>query len=412
MNAPHRVVIVGAGFAGVYCYRNLHRLLHGRKNIHLTLVSETNYFLFTPLLHEVATGGIAPENIIEPLRDVVGCCLDEFNSARAQSVSFKKKSVETAAGSVPYDTLVLALGAETNFMGTPGAADHCFQLKNLADALALKRHIIASAERFSAVRDAKKKQRMLTFAIVGGGATGVELACELSDFVRTTLTRYYGETIADASRIILLQAAGELVPAFPKELRTISAAVCKKKKIAVRLNTIVSRVASGAIECESGERVETDCAVWVAGVKARTIACDDEQVKNEKRAFAITPTLQLERYAEVFAVGDCARVTADPAPLAAQAAVQQAVVLAQNIINRIDGLPLSEFHYRSFGTLLSLGDYHAAGKIGNLVFSGAFCWWLWRTVYLFKMPTFKKKVKVAVDWTFDLFLPRDVSTIE
>ncbi len=411
--SAHRIVIVGAGFSGVYAYRTLHRLLHGRKGVHLTLISSSNYFLFTPLLHEVATGGIAPENIIQPLRDVIGCCVDEFIRADAEKVSFKKKQVATAAGPIAYDTLVLAVGAETNFMNVIGAEAECFQLKSLSDAVRLKNHVIDMVETAARETNTKKRKALLTFAIVGGGATGIELACELSDFVHKTLSRYFpGKEISRNAKIILLQAAAELVPNFPSPLRAISHAVCEEKKIDVRLNAKVARVEKGAVILANGDRIETATPVWVAGVKARHIPCDDEKTKHENGAFRVTPELRLERYPNVFVLGDCAIVESAPVPCSAQVAVQEAKTAAENIVRSLNGEALRPFRYINSGVLLSLGDYHAAGMIGNLVFSGPFCWWLWRTVYLFKMPTFQKKMKVALVWTFDLFLPRDVSKIE
>lgn len=408
-----RIVIVGAGFGGVYTYIHLHRLLHGRTGVHLTLISRTNYFLFTPLLHEVATGGISPENIIQPIREVMGCCVDSFVCAEVRRISFKKREVETALGTTPYDLLVLAPGAETNFFGAKGAREHAFTLKDLEDAIRLKNHIVSSIESAAAEENLSERKRLLTFAVIGGGATGVELACELSDFVYGSIARYYPRAlIRDHVTITLVQSGATLVPQFPPALQELSRVACEKKGISLRLNCAVESVEKGAIVLCDGSRIPTKSPIWVAGVKPASISYDDKAVCDTRGRLCVADTLQMKNYENVFVLGDSAAIEGVSIPLLAQVATQQAPIVAANIVAILEKKPLRHFSYRHLGTLISLGDFTAAGQIGNLVFSGMFCWWLWRTIYVSKMPTFRKKAKVIIDWTFDLFLPRDISRIE
>lgn len=407
------IVIVGAGFGGVYTYARLHRLLHAKREVRITLVNRTNYFLFTPLLHEVATGGISPENIVQPLRDILNCSCGVFLCADVQNIQFKKKEIHTSRGILSYDMLVLAPGAETNFFGVQGAEKYAFQLKSLPDAIRLKNQIIASVEAASGITDEALLASLLSFVIVGGGATGVELAGEISDFCYGTLSRYYPYArIRDRVRVTLVQSAPELVPQFPVALRELSAQAMKKKHVDVRLNTTVTAIEEHAVILSTGERIETDTPIWVAGVKPVETPCDDASVRDARGCYSTNATLQLTGYKEVFVLGDCVGIHGVPMPQLAQVATQQAAFVAENINRAMRGEPLKTFSYRSSGVLISLGEHYAAGQIGNLIFSGMFCWWLWRTVYLSKLHGFRRKLKVALDWTFDLFLPRDISKID
>ena len=411
------IVIAGGGFGGVYTYKHIHRFSHGRKDIHVTLVSGTNYFLFTPLLHEVATGGIARENIVEPLRDVLRCCSDTFLHARATGLSTQTKTLLTTAGTLPFDACVLALVGETNFFGTPGASERCFQLKSMPDAVRLKNYLIRSFERAAQSGDREERKRLLRIVVIGGGPTGVELASEISDFLYATLARYYLKDHLERDiHIVLVQRSGELVPQFHPRLRARCLESLRKKRVDVRLLSSVTCVDETGVKLSSGEYLETNIPIWVAGVRPAEISLDVKNVQDPCGRLLVDDELRLQGQSSIYVLGDVASCGMDgnktPYPQLAQVALAQAPIVAANILAYLEGKPPKKFRCRLSGTLISLGEWNAAGEIGGVVFSGRFAWWLWRTVYLTKLLSFHKKVRVAVDWTFDLFLPRDISELE
>lgn len=408
-----RIVIAGAGFGGTYTYRYLHRLLHGRSDVRISIVNRSNYFLFTPLLHEVATGGISRENIVEPIRAVLGCCLDDFYHASITGISFRKKKILTSNGDIPYDRLVVALGCETNFFSVPGAEKHCFGLKDMPDAVRLKNHLIRQLELANTTVSLADRRRLLTFVVIGGGATGVELACELSDFLHGTLGAYYSDELASLISIKLLHKGGELIPQFDPSLRKKSLAFLNKKRIDVRLQTEVARISKEGVVLVDGEVIATATPIWVAGVKPPTLDLDDRSAVQDDGKFLVTKALQSIVYRDVFALGDIAICKGTACfPQLAQVATRQAPIMAKNLLASIDGRTFVDYHYVNAGSLISLGGWVAAGKIGNRIVFGRFAWWLWRTVYLLKLHSFENQVKVALDWTFGLFTSRDSSELD
>lgn len=411
---PTRIIIVGAGFGGIYALKRFHELFHANKSVEVTLVNEKNYFLFTPLLHEIATGGINPQNVIEPIRKVLGCCLHTLCLGKATKVDLSKNILETTAGNLSYDYLLLAPGAETNFYDTPGAREYSLSLKSLDNAIRIKNHCIALIEQSSHISDRVRRKNTLRFVVVGGGPTGVELVAELQEFLKSTFSRYYPKDVIDDISIILVQKASELLPQFSKPLRTKSIEILKKKGIDVRLETSVTRVSKDEIELHNGEIIGTKTVLWVAGIQPINIPFTEaiEQDKNGK--LKVNQYLQLEKHLEVYVIGDIALVKSEngsPLPSLAQVAVQEARVVVDNIKRQINKQILKPFVYKSSGTLVSIGQWMAIGEISHFVLWGHLTWWIWCTIYLSKLISWPKKVKVAIDWTINVFSARDISKL-
>ena len=364
-----RILILGAGFAGTYTFIYLKKYFHKNPEIELCLADKNDYFLFTPLLHEVATGGQTAANIAEPFRQIMPG-LKNFRQAEIKKINLRKSFVETSGGQINYDYLVMALGSTTNFFNTPGATENCLTLKSLPDAIAIKNRL---------------KKSTSNFVVIGGGATGVELAGELADFRGVKIT--------------LIQAARELLPQFSAPIRGLALRALQKKGVIVRLNAKVIRVGKNNVELEGNETLATDTTIWVGGITPVNVNIKPLPLKEPNGRFVVNEFWQLPNYQNVFALGDMAA----RAPALAQAATKAAKTVAFNIFRLINNKPLKAYAYRSSGELVSLGRWNAAGKIMGITFSGKFAWWLWRTVYLFKMPTWQKKIKVALDWTIDLF---------
>lgn len=418
MGKTTKILIIGNGFGGIYTLRNLHRLFHHDKTIELSLIGEKNYFLFTPLLHEVATGGINPSNIIEPIRKVLGCCMDKFYLGKTEMINFTDRTVKVGGTSIPYDFLVLAPGGKTNFYNIPGAEKFSFSLKSIEDAIKIKNHIIVQMERASRVEDKTERRKMLKFVVVGGGPTGVELAAELEEFVKESLSQYYKRGLASEASIVLIQKGGELVPQFGEKTRRKSLQTLTRKGVEIILESEVMEVSDSFIILKGNNKTYTETVIWTAGIKPSELESSEEILKSPDGRMVVNEYLQLVDHKEVFAIGDAAFFAQKdknnidfPLPALAQVAEKQSLAVAKNIKLLMKNELLKKFHYRSLGNLLSLGQWMAVGEINKFTFSGKIVWWIWRTVYLSKLISFRKKVRVAVDWTMNLFSPRDISQI-
>ncbi|MDP9249708.1 MAG: NAD(P)/FAD-dependent oxidoreductase [bacterium] len=410
---PIKIVIVGNGFGGVYVLKHLHNLLHGSKTAELYLVGETNYFLFTPLLHEVATGGLNRSNIVEPVRKVLSCCLRKFYLGKAELINTTARTVSVSGEIVPYDYLVIATGAQTNFYNVPGAEQNAFTLKSIADAEKIKHQVIAQIERATHIDDEGLKKKMLRFVVVGGGPTGVELVAELAELVKDTFSRYYTCGVLKYVSLLLVQRQAELVPQFGKKIRAKSLAVLRKKGVEVVLQTAVEAVGSGHIILNGDKRIETETVIWVGGIKPNVPKFDIEPEKTPDGRLVVDEFFALPKHENVFALGDVAAFPDKDSylPALAQVAEKQARALAENLARRLKNLPPKKFKYKHSGSLLSLGQWMAAGEIKGFAVSGRLCWWIWRTIYLLKFISVRKKILVAIDWTINLFLPRDISEL-
>lgn len=415
--SPHRILVVGGGFGGVYALRALHRQFHNDPRVSFHLVSPTNYFLFTPLLHEVATGASTPESVVESLRKIVGCCLKDFHIGKVANVDLAGHKVSLISGDViPYDTLILSAGAQTNFFGVAGAKEHAFPLKTLEEARALKNHILRTVERAAGLPPGSERKRLLSFVVVGGGPTGVEFAAELAELCGETFWRLYSDKdyLQDVS-ISILERGEDLLGKFANELRTTAARVLTRRGVAICTGMTVTAVTPDKVKLADGGEIETATVVWVAGVTPQAIELVPDVPRAKDGRILVENTLELADHPEVFVIGDLAAAQnpnqAQVHPMLAQVAIKEAEIVAQNIILRFKSHPPRRFIYRSSGTLVSLGGSMAAGDIAGFTVSGRFMWWVWRTVYITKLISWTKKFQVALNWTITLFLPRDVSEI-
>lgn len=407
-----KVVIVGNGFGGIYTLKYLHKLIHRDHNAELYLIGDKNYFLFTPLLHEVATGGLYESSVVEPVRKLMPCCLHKFYLGTAEFVDTKARTVRSGDRTIPYDYLILATGAETNFYNVPGAEENCFTLKSIPDAIAIKNHIIREVERAAHTADTERKKKMLRFVVVGGGPTGVELMAEIAELVKETFGRYYTCGVLEYVSLLLVERGKELASQFNPKIRAKSLEVLKNKGVEVMLESAVEEVGPDHI-LVNGRRIETEAVIWVAGIKPRVPAFDIEPQKSKDGRLLVDKFLVLPEKENIFALGDVAAFPDNGSflPALAQVATKEARAVAVNVARKLQNLPLKEFRYRQSGLLLSLGQWMAAGEIKGMTIYGRFAWWLWRTVYLFKFASWRKKLLVAIDWTIGLFQPRDISEL-
>ncbi|MFZ5424975.1 MAG: NAD(P)/FAD-dependent oxidoreductase [Patescibacteria group bacterium] len=415
MSKHKRIVILGGGFGGVYTFKNLVPLV---KNVaDITLINDTNFFLFTPMLHEVATGGLGTHHITQPLRTITSNEKAKLIIGKVTKINLSERKVFVDSQVIEYDYLVLALGANSNFFGIEGAESHCFPLKTLEDAAKLKNHFIDMFDTACTVNSAEVRKRLLSFVVVGGGATGVELAAEMSEFFYDTLCDLYPEIDKKEVHITLLDNGNRLLAQFPESMSNQAAKVLFEKNIEVKLNAQVVSVDKNKVTLKDGLVMPTATVVWTAGVKPYLPTFEENYPVCTKDRIHVNEYLQLENYSNVYALGDIAccvdKETGKPYPMLAQVATKQASVVAHNIYQNIleQNDNMQEFYFKEAGLLVSLGQWEASGIVKGMKVSGVFAWWLWRTVYLTKFISWPKRLKIALDWTINIFSNRDISKL-
>ncbi len=368
-----QIVIIGAGFGGTVTAKNLKKIIEsGRADV--TIINPGNYFVFHPLLHEVATCELSPDAVLEPIKKFLRHSSVSIIRDRAERVDPLNKHVYLSSGSIAYDYLVISSGSETNYYGIPGAKEHTLTLKDLDDAVKIKNRLLEVHE---------------SCVIVGAGATGVELAGEIAEFKK-------------GMRISLVSASPDVLSQFPVELRVIAHEHLLKKGIHVMTNETVVEIKSGKIIFSDKSFIEAELIIWVAGVKPLTIEIPGiEREKNGR--FKVDEFLRITH--DIFSLGDVAGTS----PMLAQVAVQQGVVVAKNIIATLSGEEFIPFKFKEKGLLVSLGHWFAVGKIFGVVLKGPVMWWIWRTVYLFNFHSWSKRFEIAWEWTLNIFNPRKYS---
>src|SRR5213592_2340424 len=414
---PVRILILGGGFGGVYTALTLEKLLKREirdRRVELGLISRDNYIVFQPMLPEGITGSIGLLDTITPIRRL--CPSTNLYTRAVDKIDLDKKRVSAAAGfgsrqcALEYDHLVIALGNVTSFAGQPGLAEHALPFKYLGDALALRNRIIHTLEEADIERDPAVRQALLTFVVAGGGFSGVEAVAELNDFVRTA-ARAFRNVMPEEIRVILLHAQGLILPELPKSLAELAQRLLVKRGVEIRLNTRLHGATAGAALLAGGERIPTRTLVSTVPSAPNPLVAE-LQAKKEKGRIVVNQHLEVPDHPGVWAVGDCAWVvdakSGEPCPPTAQHATRQAKCAAENIAAAIRGGAKRDFSFKALGKMGSLGHHSAVAEVFGMKLSGFLAWWLWRTIYLMKLPGLDRKIRVATDWTLDLILPPDI----
>ncbi len=407
-----KIVILGGGFGGLYTYKGLYKYFE-HDDLDITIVNKTNYFLFTPLLHEVATGSVAHHQVVESIRQVIYRTNDKLHVADLVSIDCEKQVVKTTIDEIPYDILVVALGATTNFFDAPGAEENSLVLKDLHDAIKLRTMLIEVFEKASEMTDETARRKELSFAVVGGGPTGVELASEISDLFADTFCKYYHNVIKPGDiSLYLINRDKEILMPFPSKLRQNALGVLNEIGVKVMLDTGVKEVRKDSIVFMDDSTLPVAHVMWTAGVRPNTPVFNAGVPLDNFGRIIVNSSLQIEKHPNIFVVGDIASLqdaNGKSLPMLAQVAVEQGLHTGRNIKRLIAGRKLLPFHYISRGSLASIGHWHAVADIKGFQFSGWFAWIIWRMVYLFKFLSGSKKVKILVDWIVNIFYPRDIT---
>lgn len=407
---PH-IVIVGAGFGGLRAARAL-----ANAPVRVTLIDRNNYHLFQPLLYQVATAGISPDEIAHPVRGILRSQKNlEFILSDVRKVDLPGKKLMTDAGEIAFDALILAVGGVTQFFGMESLERNAYGLKNIADATAIRNHLLTMFELANQETDETLRQAMLTFVVVGGGPTGVETAGAISELTRLVLAKDYPNLNTQNVKVILLEAFDRLLPAFPPDLSANTVEVLKRKHVEVRFNAAVAGFNGKSVSFKNGEELPGHTVIWAAGVKAAPLMGTLGIQAGSLGRVPVAPTLQLADFPYAFVIGDAALLMdADgkPLPMVAPVAMQQAEVAARNAVAVLNEGSLTEFHYKDPGSLATIGRRQAVARLGNFKFRGGFAWLVWLFVHLMQLVGFRNRLLVLINWAWDyLFYDRAVRII-
>jgi NADH dehydrogenase len=407
-----RVVVVGSGFGGLEAVTQLDAIFDRDPNVEILLLSDQNYLLFTPLLPQIASSFTDPRHIIQAVREIRGRRKFVFRRETVRSVDTANRRLTLDSGSIDYDALILGPGSRTEFFNTPGAREFCWDYKSLQQAVELREHIIDLCEHADHTVDAAARQSMLTFVVVGGGYTGIELVTEMRDFLFRYAAKKYRGINASEIRLIVLEGLPDLLRGIGPKLAAHARKRLDVSGIEVRTLARVTRVSECAVEINGNETLQAGTIIWTAGVRASELIESLPGPHDRIGRAIVNPQLQLDDHPEVFVIGDsAAAVNAQEAPRVAPVAIEQGRIAGLNITHLWKGEPLETYEFASKGMLVSLGMNYAVVNVAGFQISGYFAWLFWNAVHLYKLVGFKKQIQVAGDWILGLIFPRDAAIV-
>jgi NADH dehydrogenase len=407
--SPHHVVIVGGGFAGLYAAKTL-----GRSPVKVTLIDKRNFHLFQPLLYQVATGSLSPGDIASPLRSVLRNNKNtQVLMGEVLDLNPDENKLILNNGELNYDTLIVATGVSHHYFGNEQWATIAPGLKTIEDALEMRRRIFSAFEAAEKETDLEKRQALLTFVVVGGGPTGVELAGALAEISYRTLKEEFRSIDTSETRILLLEGMDRILPPFPPELSADAQKGLEQLGVKVRTKTLVTDINNQVVTLKSGEEIEqiqAQTILWAAGVKASTMGeaiarTTNVQLDRVGRVM-IEPNLTVSNYPNIFVIGDLANFSHQgnkPLPGVAPVAQQQGIYVAKLIQKRLKNQTLPPFHYIDYGSLAVIGRNQAVVNLNFLKFSGLMAWLAWVFVHVFFLIEFDNKLLVMIQWAWSYF---------
>ncbi|MGC1932902.1 MAG: NAD(P)/FAD-dependent oxidoreductase [Candidatus Nitrosopolaris sp.] len=441
-----RIVILGGGFAGVAVLNKLQDRFQTDVSVDITMISKDNYLLFTPMLHEIASGMIETRHIVTPIRTF--CNRSRFYCAGVESIDLENKSVEIRSSVAPilhsaqnpinpmernskslcYDYLVIAVGSETRFFGMSDVQQNAFTIKTLNDAIRLRNHIIYLLEQADQLLPEynydnnmliQSQKEILTFVIVGGGFAGVETAGELNDFIRDSVNDYYHNIDKSNIKFVIVQSGNRLLPEMSEELAQFALENLRKSGVEIILNSRIIAATEHSVKLKDGSTIPTNTIIWSGGVAPSSLVSNLSCMHDSKSGRIIVDKyLEVPEYKGVFAVGDCAFIidpnTGNPYPPTAQHAIREGSIVAKNIIAEIEEKSDKKevFDYKTRGMMASIGKRTGVGNLIGIQVQGFLAWWIWRNYYLANLPTLHKKIRVLADWIIDIFFRRDVTMLK
>lgn len=413
-----RILILGGGFAGLTTTIELAKRCAGVLPVHITMISKHNYFLFTPMLAEAATGAVETHHVLYPLRPLCSEWGIEFGEMSVESIDLERRYVIARHRRIPfrqkvhYDKLILALGATPNMALVPGAAQHTFPFKGVGDAVLIRNHVIDLFEAAALTDDPWARQRLLTFAIVGAGHAGTELVAALEELTRGILLRHYPSIPVDHVRLVLVGSS--ILPQTATRLATYTKVQLLERGIELEA-TRAAKVTAEGLKLQDGRFIPSHCVIWTAGNRVSPVIADLPLAKEKGGRLKVNEFFEVEGTRDVYALGDNAAQT-DPhtgAPYVAtaQVAAPQAKALASVIEADLSGRPKRPFRFRVLGELVPLSRRTAVADLLGIKLIGFPAWLGWKIIYMLKLPTLSARLRVLLDWTVELFFERDVSEL-
>jgi NADH dehydrogenase len=409
-----RIVIVGGGFAGLYAAKQLDKRLARRPDIEVTLISRENFILFTPMLHEVAAGDLSPIDIVSSLRRI----LRHVNvvQAEVERLDSTSRKIHCRAGwqdmelEFEFDHLLLTIGSETNFFNMQDVRDWAVTMKSLSDTALLRNRMVALLEEASLQKDEPTRKELLTFVTAGGGFAGVETTGAVNDFVRETV-KFYPSLREEMVRVVVVHPGKFLLPELGEELGRYTEKKLSERNVEIIKGPRVAGYDGSVVKLSDGTSIPATTLIWTAGVKPSVII-ESLSCKKERGRLFVNKYLAVPEVSGLWAAGDCAAVPSDKPgefwPPTAQHGLREAVRAAKNIEAAILGRPIKPFVYTTLGQLATIGRRTGVAMIFGFKFSGFIAWWMWRSIYLAKLPGLGKKLRVMTDWTLDLLFGKEI----
>jgi NADH dehydrogenase len=404
-----RVVIVGAGFGGLRAARAL-----SAAPVDVLLLDQHNYHLFQPLLYQVAVAALPPNEIAYPVRSILRRQRNlEFRVATVTGFDLARRLVLTSRGEVPYDQLIVASGAATNFFGLADVARHGFELKDLKSALRLRNHLMRRFEDAIAATDPARRAQLLTIAVVGGGPTGVEVAGAVSELLRRVLARDYRGIPPEQITVILLEAGNRVLAAMSERLSQAAVSSLAGLGVEVRFSSSVAAFDGENVRLADGATIAAGTLVWAAGVKAGALTQELGVPLDRSGRILVLPTLQIVGQPGAYAIGDAAYVEtpSGPVPMLAPPAIQMGACAARNVVHHLRGSPLESFRYKDPGTMATIGRSAAVASIAGFEFRGLLAWLVWLFVHLMQLVGFRNRIVVLLDWAWQYLFYRPASAL-
>lgn len=418
----YEVVILGGGFAGVYCAQAIAKALGSKiRFTRIAIISEENYMVFQPMLPEVAGASLSPGVVINPIRQL--CKGAEVFRGHVESLDFATKTVRVNVGTyagitdIRFDHLVLALGATVDLKRTPGMSEHAYLMSTVGDAMKLRSTTVARLEEANLTFDPEIRKRLLSFVIVGGGYSGVETAGQMIDLLRFAC-KYFKNISFEECRVSLIHSREVLLPTLSEKLGRYTADILSKRGVDVILNQRVRSVTARKVYLADGRSIESHTVVCTIGNAPHPLiasVCEQFGAPIEKGKITTGPDCQVNESTFLWAAGDCANVPfvkGGYCPPTAQFAMRQGTLMGKNIVKVMHARDTVPFTFKGLGELASLGHRSAVANVFGQNFSGILAWFFWRTVYLAKLPGLDRKLRVMAEWTLELFFPKDINLLD
>jgi NADH:ubiquinone reductase (H+-translocating) len=413
-----KVLVVGGGFGGYTAATKLCELVKHREDVGVLVIARNNFFTFWPMVPGVVSSDIDTRNVAQPLRRALILAGSSFRRAELTSIDKERKVVIADGGlEFPYDQLIISLGGQPNFFGIPGVEKHSLTMKGVEDAERIRNRVIERFEEVSLIRGEVPDSK-LTFVVIGGGATGVEVAAEIHTLVHENLAPDYPNIDPNRVRIVLLEGLPQILPELDPALQRAARARLHADRIEVMTSTFAEEVTEKCVKLKGGDEIPTENVIWTAGNRPNVTIQNLDLPVDERTGIKADSYLRVEGHSDIWAIGDCAAVPdirqedGKIVPPTAQAAVQQGYVVARNVLKSLDGEgDLEQFEYRPIGQLVELGSDFAVNEVMGVKFSGLAAALFWRATYLVRLNSPQSKLRVAADWVIGFLMRPAVTQI-